>query len=726
MDHNRCDRTPELAKSDSQPSGFFVKSEGSAARLIEQCAAAYRRLTSYQDAGRVVLSYKLDGQATRDVAPLSVAYEHPNRLALKAYQTTACTLDNRFQMRLGGEAQSGLTQQVVSRSVPDKLDLNWIFEDVIARDHVSAGLAGAPPQLELLLSDRPFGALIDTNATLSMDGQGTENNRLYNIVKIDRSGAVYRLWMDVESNLLRRIELPLAALPPAMKSDTRISDIHLSIEFDKATTNQPIVWRDWKIESRALDMHVRYFVAPPQIEIDKRLGKAIPAFRLASIDSEPELETSQAAGSGQVQLLVWVADHPACKSLLNQIEKSLSQLPEAIRSQVACTAIWAEPTPASGTTFTNMRSKWSIAMPMALDAQAIGRDLFSISEAPSVVILDRKHRLQFFQERANPLLPQALPELLSRLVDGENLAETMQARAITEQRRYTAQLWQARSADANMGAFDKTQPYAPAQVRLDKIRDYKIVSETVALSIDAQQHIWLLTSNGKLECRDAEGQVLKTIQLENPNWLTKGATANSIALSIEPAARFIAIAKTTSSELRIIDQQTGQVAESNLGQGNLVDLRWLDTPGGTRLAAISSSGRTVLFDPSKTSQHGGQSPSSPLAIVERGMQEKLASGYVILDSGRIEPIIIEDQPGALQTGEQTIKNAQATESGKNAKVKAVSTKSAATAEPATMLASPINDQQLKFKPPKVLGLRGAMISIRSLWLAVGSARTNRR
>ncbi len=145
-------------------------------------------------------------------------------------------------------------------------------------------------------------------------------------------------------------------------------------------------------------------------------------------------------------------------------------------------------------------------MPMALDAQAIGRDLFSISEAPSVVILDRKHRLQFFQERANPLLPQALPELLSRLVDGENLAETMQARAITEQRRYTAQLWQARSADANMGAFDKTQPYAPAQVRLDKIRDYKIVSETVALSIDAQQHIWLLTSNGKLECRDAEGQ----------------------------------------------------------------------------------------------------------------------------------------------------------------------------------------------------------------------------
>ncbi len=80
------------------------------------------------------------------------------------------------------------------------------------------------------------------------------------------------------------------------------------------------------------------------------------------------------------------------------------------------------------------------------------------------------------------------------------------------------------------------------------------------------------------------------------------------------------------------------------------------------------------------------------------MQEKLASGYVILDSGRIEPIIIEDQPGALQTGEQTIKNAQATESGKNAKVKAVSTKSAATAEPATMLASPINDQQLKFKP----------------------------
>ncbi len=36
--------------------------------------------------------------------------------------------------------------------------------------------------------------------------------------------------------------------------------------------------------------------------------------------------------------------------------------------------------------------------------------------------MDRKHRLQFFQERANPLLPEALPEMFTRLVNGENLA----------------------------------------------------------------------------------------------------------------------------------------------------------------------------------------------------------------------------------------------------------------------------------------------------------------
>lgn len=671
-----CDRTSELAEKKQAAAGHFVAKDNAAGALLEQSAAAYQRLMSYSDSARVVLSYRVDGQAAQDTAPLAVAFERPNRLALKAYQTRAGVTDDRFRMRLTSDAASPLNRQLLSRRLPKLMDLNWLMLDALAAQHLAAGLAGAPPQLDLLLSDHPFRALLDASAVVSLDGEGAEKGKTYHIVKIERGEAKYRLWIDRLTSLLRRIELPTATLPKAMLDDGRITDIHLSIEFDNVIAGEPINWSQWQVPSEALDQLVRYFVAPPAIELDSRLGKAVPAFRLKSplVNDKPDsdgIDTSRTAQAGQIQLLVWSADHPSCRATLAQVEQALKQLPADIRNQIAPVVVWAEPKPAAGTTFADLAEKWNFSFPIVLDDAAVGRDLFSVQEAPTIVILDGQHRLQFFQERANPLLVQALPEMLTRLAGGESLAKTMNDRMQAEQTRYLAQLWLARSSDCNAGAFTKPEPYAPQLVSLSEPQVHATHRPIAAMTADALHNLWTLTVDGELECRDSRGQ-------SRGNYTTdwKSTAGQLVRLTVDAKGRYVAMRSAAAvGELRILDTESKKTSTISLGSNQAVtDFRWLATASGSRLAAITTASRTVLIDPARNEQHSGQSASPPLALLDKVEDDKVASGYAILTGGRIEPVILEDQAGAKQ-----------------ALAKPVSTGSDA-------LPSPIVERQLKFTP----------------------------
>ncbi len=254
-----CDRTAELAQKDrsTQPAGKLVTTNSESADRaalvwLEKSAAAYARVTSYEDSGRVVLSYKFDGKPTQDIAPLALAYESPNRLGMRAYQVQAGPTQNRFRLKVESKANaastpvSSLSKQVISRELPKQLTMPWLLADRIAVEHWAAGLAGSPPQIELLLGQEPFRALLDGATSVTLDGQGTESGQTYQIVKVMRGPARYRLWISATTSLLRRIELPTATLPPTMLADSHVSDIRLSIELDDPRLGTRIDWSKWK------------------------------------------------------------------------------------------------------------------------------------------------------------------------------------------------------------------------------------------------------------------------------------------------------------------------------------------------------------------------------------------------------------------------------------------------------------------------------------------------
>lgn len=650
-----CDRTAELAEKARAPQrvGKLVTTntesvDRAAVTWLEKCAAAYARVTSYEDAGRVVLSYKFDGKATQDIAPLALAYESPNRIGMKAYQVQAGSSPNRLRMKTESKSnQTPLSKQVISRELPKQLTMAWLLADPLAVEHWAAGLAGSPPQMELLLGDQPFRALLDGATEVALDGQGTEGGQSYQIVKIMRGQARYRLWISATTSLLRRLELPTATLPTAMLSDNHISDIRLSIELDDPRVGTRIDWSKWEVPVQPLDQLVRYLVAPPLTTVDPKLGKTLPAFRLPACESgQMGWDTSAAAGVGKVQVLVWLADHPSCRVTFEQLNQALARIPAPLRDRITPAVVWAEPQPPQGMSFASLKKQWQIDMPMVLDDGEIGRDILAIAEAPAVVVIDGKHRLQFMQQRGNPMLADVLPGLLSRLINGENLAQLALDQIQLQQERFIAGLWQARASDCVAGAFTKPTLCAPSLFKLEEINTVPVKQSIVGFQSDSLRMLWTMRADGRLLQLSSDGKVER--ELSSGLEITDGKSSikETVRMAIDDAAKYVALSAHRGDRLVVIDTATQRSSAVQLNGQSLTDFRWLETPAGGRLAAITQSGKTLLIDPLRFEQHSGQSAQTPLAILPRVAEEALTSGYVIMSDGRIEPLIVQDEGGA--------------------------------------------------------------------------------
>ena len=153
----------------------------------------------------------------------------------------------------------------------------------------------------------------------------------------------------------------------------------------------------------------------------------------------------------------------------------------------------------------------------------------------------------------------------------------------------------------------------------------------------ADGKLWQLNPAGKVEREFVSG-------LESSDGKTpiKGA----VRIAVDEAARFVAMCAQAGDRLVVLETATRKASSVQLNKQSLNDFRWLDTPAGLRLAAITQSGKTLLIDPTRFEQHSGQSNSAPLAILPRMAEEALTSGYVILSDGRIEPLIVQDEGGA--------------------------------------------------------------------------------
>lgn len=685
-----CDTTGDNLHSSAASGGTeasrLVNTSASPRSTIELTVRAYQQLQSYQDDAYVRLRYDLDGQRLEDRAPLAVAWEKSGRIGLRVYSVSAGPTADRWRLRLS-DADSTVPQQVLSRAIPERVDFGWLLSDPLVAQRMSAGLAGFPPQLDLLLAPQPLQGLVDKSAELSYGQPEDIDGRLCWVIHVNRGPNQFTLWIDQNDLLLRRLGLPRSHLTPEMIGDGRVSNVELTIEFAGARGDAATDWSQFEVAPKTDELRVNRFVPSPIWMDTSGLGEQVPGFHLESPQGEPVYQSNASAPRRKATVLLWLADHPACRVASEQMQRVAEALPAlGVRDgAVEFVMVWAEPQPPAGTSFATLVDDWKMPGQLALDRDAMGRDFFNVQEAPTLVVVDQNNRLQLRESRSNPLLDRILPQLLSRIVAGENLAEELVSKQNLMAQRHRIELAMAAAVDASP-ANDSLgqQPYTPETFTLRKVAASASKATAVAVNSDAQGNVWTLYNTGQLRRDTADslaqldsdaadwidtrwttdpgqGQATSAVRTSSSGrsktgpadgaGLGSGQLRGAVRIEVSPKSKYVAYVKDAEPAVQWIDIGAHQNRTIELESGDYpIDFRWLPAREASTasLAVITDKGRTLLIDPTDRQQMSGHSSVAPLALLPAADQAPGTAGYVVLADRSIQPLQVSAASGATR------------------------------------------------------------------------------
>lgn len=631
-----CDRTDQALqeqKTAKRAGGKLVGTKLSPLNTLRESIAAYGRLNSYEDTAYVQLKYKLNGTPQQDRAPLSIGWEKNGQIGFRVYSVQAGPVNGRWNLQIE-DADSNLSNQVLVRALPQKVDFQWLLSDPVVAEQLAAGLAGFPPQLDLLLSDSPFAGLIESADEIDFADRMTIDNSVCYQVVISHGELRYRLFIDQASMLLRQMVLPTNNLPRAMLADSRVSDLQLSIEFDNIRTNSRVSFNRFASPATQGMLQVNHFVPePPQMDA-AGVGDQVPGFRLDGPNGKAVFDSIQ---KKQATVLLWLANHPASELAARELAIASEKIKQlGIQDKVQFVPIWTEPTAPTNMTFASLAKTWNLPGTIAIDSEALGRDLFSVSEAPTLIVLDASNRVQFRITTANPNMGQALPGWIARVVAGESIADKIIQENDLQTTRYVAELRMATSISARVGyqgAFYSS--YGPVLVDLKSLPTVEHSEQIATFGTDSTQSTWLLNREGELQSFANGLANSPTTQLET-NW-----SANSEdRLAISSNQDYVALWTPGKSKLQIVDTATGQNRVVALEADEYpVDLKWTELRNSNpRLALVTNKDMLVLLDPTNHEQLSGRCPTRPLAILTAASNAEKVGGMVVLQDRTVQPM----------------------------------------------------------------------------------------
>ncbi|MCO6455699.1 MAG: TlpA family protein disulfide reductase [Pirellulaceae bacterium] len=443
--------SPQPAAPDRSSAGSLTADE-----ILERLAQAYSQATGYQDQGVVRLQYRQDGQDFQDEAPLRVRFARPDRLVLEAYQLQLSCDAGELRARVQDPQTNDLDGQWVVRPAPAALGLQELYADPVIDNVLRSGLGRYPVQLELLLGDQPLQGFRQPDATRQLLEPAAIEGQACHRVAVDTAEGRFVLWVDQADFLLRRLEYPEQVLRQMVAEGDDVQQVRLAAEFRAAEFAAPPAGETLHLAIPEDAQQVRAFVLPPEPLPTNLYGRQLPPFHFTRLDGQKL--TGQDL-LGKVVVLVWYSNHPACRPALEQVSGLRTKF--AGRDDLELLAVCTDPTTESNQTLQKLLDQWQVELPLVRDLEAFGRDLFAIPAAPTLIVLDRQGQVQVFEVGTSEELAEQLPELVQRLLDGQDLANQLVAAHRIERENYRRLVASGGAAETTVLEVPKT-PLRPA------------------------------------------------------------------------------------------------------------------------------------------------------------------------------------------------------------------------------------------------------------------------
>jgi hypothetical protein len=414
-----------------------VVAAASARSILDASFAKYKSLKSYEDRGVLKVRYPTNGTPFEGIEPMQIAFESPNRLAMKSIGLQSMWTELTWEAMFSSQRGSPFGKQRVVRPRPEKVDLRWLIVDNLG-DLLDNRILGPPIQLELLFEDKPLPNLADPNITLSLKSPEMFDSVMCDRIQIATANSKWTLWIDQKEKLLRKYELPtelIYSLNPELPAGLDASKMELSIELIGAKADTNIVWSDWEIPRKDDDLLVSRFVDAPQRDIHAQLGKILPAFDLKNADGKIILDSSER--SKPITVLCWVGTDELSGNFVKyaiEVYRDLNSrsLTNTVELMFVSTAPAAE--------IQEAFRRWNCDLPLAIDTENLTGKSFGISRQPAIVVLDKQGMVQHIDEVG---YLERLPDILVALKNGVNIAARAIQDYIDNEARFVSRLHRA-------------------------------------------------------------------------------------------------------------------------------------------------------------------------------------------------------------------------------------------------------------------------------------------
>lgn len=410
--------------------------EGDPVKILTEMVQAYQKAPAYSDQAIVSIRYRLRGEISHQEQPLSVVFVRPGKLVLNAYDVRAASNAANMQVQIGGSAAEELDGQFVNKPAPASLAWPDLGLDEPTHEIIEQGLARHPPQLELLLADDPLEQVFGDDMKKEMlppeEIDGRQCRRIRALLS-DRDES-FVFWVDAKNHILRRLEFP-ESFVPQVASLQGVAGIELKADFKNAAFLEPID-QSYQLQAPEDATIVESFLFRPPELATKHIGEQPKPFEFSRLYKSAPVELSEMAG--KVTALVWFNNIPAGELAMKRLNAVAENLSDA--DKFAFYGVCVEPPDRSNAEISALMSKWKVTVPVVRDLKAFGRDSFDIPAWPTLVVLGADGSIQIFEPGNFEKMEQQLPDLMTRIANGEDLA-AMQREVVAEKKAaYAAHL----------------------------------------------------------------------------------------------------------------------------------------------------------------------------------------------------------------------------------------------------------------------------------------------
>ncbi len=451
----------DFVRTDRAAEGNVDRTNG---QSLREMLAAYQNLSTFREQSRIHVLLADAGRTQEDVIEMGLTYAAPNRIHYfirrPGHEITVASNGTQLRARIQDPVARDFDGQFVERPAPRAINVATLFSateyaDPTRPQELLSALLGMPVDLAV----SAVGIITDAAALQLMLDQATEIARMADetvsghpceAVRVTGPAGEYTFWIDQQSHLLRRLKHPATRL---------VADEGLRADLPTVTIiSEHFPDDDFSIDASEFELVpavdakiVRHFVLPPRDQDVGLLNRQVPPFSFTDLQSEP---FASARWEGRHAVLIWFNDHPACRELMTSLQPVFEKYQHDER--LFFCAICTEPSTAMGhLSVRNLASAWGIPIKVVRDLDAVGRDVFAVQQAPTLIVTSphpatNRDTVQLVEVGSHPDLGEQLPVVLEKLLGGDDVAGNFVAFVEKRQRDYERYLAAASAAVPTM------------------------------------------------------------------------------------------------------------------------------------------------------------------------------------------------------------------------------------------------------------------------------------